>query len=370
MPLGAIIMWCHASAMAAIDLFDAADGLLGVMILGVLRLKPVIRNTCAELGLPHEHAFERALATSAVDLYITLDGMGAISWADFLLNPRRLRGSDFLMRWSQGVWSEQRLSDAVDATERYFAKAYGPSGTAPDNDVRAFELYFERLEKAGLGNLKRPDLLVFRSRDLQPVNEIINSLNGQSELPFTPEEDDRMRALLDLAVVAVECENSLWYARKMPDYNRALTPQRRLGGQPGLKKSAVLPTIIIKEEDRQPLRAWQDSRGVPIHIWHAFYDEAFGISLGDAEALFSAGKIVATEQVFQAPGGATTRKAIYKIYHQYAYRLAETAEDPTLSAAHIIDKNGHILPYVRFLGGKAQLLAEAVKILDAIGAAQ
>ncbi|MGC8552528.1 MAG: AccI family restriction endonuclease [Phycisphaerae bacterium] len=348
-------------------MFDADDGPLGVLILRVLRLKPVIRNTCAEFGLPPEHAFERALSLAAADLYSRLDGFGAIPWADFLLNPRRLRGSDFLMRWSQGVWSEQRLSDAVNATERYFAKPYGPSGTAPDNDVRAFELYFERLEKAGLGNLKRPDLMVFRSRHLQQVNEIINSLNGQSELPFTPEEDDRMRALLDLAVVAVECENSLWYARKMPDYNRALTPQRRLGGQLGLKKSAVLPTIIIKEEDRQPLRAWQDRRGVPIHIWHAFYDEAFGISLNDAESLFSSGKIAPTEQVYQAPGGATTRKTIHKIYHQYAYRLAETVEEPSLGADHIIDKNGHILPYVRFLGGRTQLLPDALKVLDAIG---
>jgi hypothetical protein len=25
---------------------------------------------------------------------------------DFLINPRRLRGSDFLMRWAQGRWSD------------------------------------------------------------------------------------------------------------------------------------------------------------------------------------------------------------------------------------------------------------------------
>jgi|GEM_PF-4742413 hypothetical protein len=30
------------------------------------------------------------------------------------------------------------------------------------DDVRAFELYFERLELAGLGNIKRPDLLIFK----------------------------------------------------------------------------------------------------------------------------------------------------------------------------------------------------------------
>jgi len=47
---------------------------------------------------------------------------------------------------------------------------YGPSGTAPDNDVRAFELYFEQLEKAGLGKIKRPDLLIYRTRDKAKVD--------------------------------------------------------------------------------------------------------------------------------------------------------------------------------------------------------
>ena len=38
---------------------------------------------------------------------------------DFLINPRRLRGSDFLMRWSQGEWSEERLIQAVIETKDY-----------------------------------------------------------------------------------------------------------------------------------------------------------------------------------------------------------------------------------------------------------
>jgi len=99
-----------------------------------------------------KHSFERALAVSIEDVEFQLSGAGPVIWADFLLNPRRLRGSDFLMRWSQGVWSEERLVHAVNATKKYFALPYGPSGVAPDHDVRAFELYFERLEHAGLGN--------------------------------------------------------------------------------------------------------------------------------------------------------------------------------------------------------------------------
>lgn len=311
-----------------------------------------------------EHPFEKVLAVSTEDIRMALLSMGNAPWAEFLLNPRRLRGSDFLMRWSQGIWSEERLTQAVNATGRYFALPYGPSGTAPDNDVRAFELYFERLEKAGLGNIKRPDLLIYRTRDKARIDSAVKVLNGISELPFTPEDDPNMQVLLEHAIIAVECENSLWRAKQMPDYTSPFTPQKRLGGHYGLKKTAVVPTIIIKEEDREPLKSWQKKRRVPIHVWHAFFDEAFGISLVNAEKLFAQGNIEPTEQVFQAPGGATTRKIIYKIYYKHAYPLATTIEEPQLVADSITDKNGHILPYVRFVGGKSQLSEQALNVLD------
>jgi hypothetical protein len=176
-----------------------------------------------------------------------------------------------------------------------------------------------------------------------------------------------MYELLQYAVIAVECENSLWRARQMPDYSSPLTPQKRLGGRNGLKKTAVTPTIIIKEEDREPLKIWQEQRKIPIHVWHSFFDEAYGIAFADAERLFTNGDIEPTVQVFQAPGGATTKKVIYKIYHRHAYSLATTVDEPQLVADSITDKNGHILPYVRFVGGKTQLNEKVLTILDSIG---
>lgn len=154
------------------------------------------------------HPFERALSVPMEDIEFFLAGVDTIPWADYLLNPRRLRGSDFLIRWSQGAWSEERLKQAVNATEKYFALPYGPSGTAPDNDVRAFELYFERLEAAGLGRLKRPDLLVFRASERALIEGIVAGLKGTSELPFTSEDDPAMKELLKRAVIAVECETA------------------------------------------------------------------------------------------------------------------------------------------------------------------
>src|SRR3990172_7871675 len=121
----------------------------------------------------YTHPFENVLSISRENIYLEFKSFPLLSWADFLLNPRRLRGSDFLMRWSQGVWSEKRLIEAVNENGKYFAIPYGPSGTAPTEDVRAFELYFERLEEAGLGKIKRPDLLVFRKADEAEVKKFL-----------------------------------------------------------------------------------------------------------------------------------------------------------------------------------------------------
>jgi hypothetical protein len=308
------------------------------------------------------HPFERALSVATEDIELVLRGLTEITWADFWLNPRKLRGSDFLMRWSQGVWSEKRLIDATNKTKKFYAIPYGPSGTAPSNDVREFELYFERLEVAGLGNIKRPDLLVFKIADKSFVDKFIVEIGGEEELPFITE--DKLRPLIQKAIVAVECENSLWVAEKMPDFSKPMKAQKRLGGKLGLAKTAVLPTVIIKEEDRLPLSKWQKENKIPIHVWHVFFDRAFGLSFDEAERLVTDGFILPTEQVFQAPGGATTKKTIYKYYYHYAYPLGVSSERPQLIPAFIEDKNGHILPYVKFEGGTLSIAEAAIKILS------
>ena len=311
------------------------------------------------------HPFERALSVSSVDFELELRGIKEIYWADFLLNPRKLRGSDFLMRWSQGVWAEKRLVAAINKTNQFYAIAYGPSGTAPTDDVRAFELYFERLEHAGLGKIKRPDLLVFKIADKPFVDKFLTSVGGEAELPFITE--DKLQELVSKAIIAVECENSLWVAEKMPFYNVPLKAQKRLGGKLGLAKNAVLPTVIIKEEDKIPLSKWQEQNKIPIHVWHVFFDRAYGLSFDDAQRLVTDGLILPTVQIFQAPGGATTKKAIYKYYYHYAYPLGSASEKPTLIPAFIEDKNGHILPYVKFEGGLLEITTDAINLLKQLG---
>lgn len=309
------------------------------------------------------HPFEKILSVCVENIEFEFQNNAFTEWSNFLLNPRRLRGSDFLMRWSQGVWSEERITQAVNQHGEFFAIPYGPSSTAPDDDVRAFELYFERLEAAGLGKIKRPDLLIFKNTDQEIVIRAVENLGGISELPFTQENDENMRNILSKAIVAIECENSLWKGSLMPDYLTEMKPQRRLGGKLGLRKAAVLPTIIIKEEDREPLQAWQDLNHIPIHVWHVFFDMAFGLALDEAQRLVEEGYILPTEQTFQAPGGATSKKLLYKFYYRYGYPLGDALEEPKLVAKSITDKNGHILPYVHFEDGRMNIRDEALSVL-------
>ncbi len=252
--------------------------------------------------------------------------------------------------------------EAIVESGEFLCYPYGPSGVAP-NDVREYELYFERLEAAGLGQIKRPDLLVFPAHRKAEIEAIIARVGGIEELPFTQESHPNMVTLLDYAVIAIECENSLWRAKQMPDFGIPMTPQRRLNGEIGMKKAAVLPTVIIKEQDISPLRQWQEQTGVPIHIWHSFFDVAFGLSFRRAIELIEGGQIVATSQTFQAPNGATTTKNIYKIYYHYAYPIGTSIEEPSLKATAITDKNGHILPFVVFEGGKLTITDETIDIL-------
>lgn len=315
-------------------------------------------------SIQNRDVFEGYLSAAVEDIELEFTGFPYIPWADHFLNPRRLRGSDFLMRWNQGVWSERIVIEAINDTREFYAIPYGPSSVAPDNDVRAYELYFERLEQAGLSQLKRPDILLFGKSDAVEVDRLVNTLGGEDELPFIPEDDPAMRQLLSRAIIAVECENSLWRARQMPSYGERLRPMRRLGGRLGLPKNAVLPTVILKEEDRGRLFTWQDENNIDIHIWHIFYDMSFGLGLNAADALIAEGLIEPTNQRFQAPGGATTEKYIYKFYYHYAYPIGDITEEPNLVADFITDRNGHILPFVRFEGGRMIINTETIQLLE------
>jgi hypothetical protein len=111
---------------------------------------------------------------------------------------------------------------------------------------------------------------------------------------------------------------------------------------------------------------WQKQNKTPIHVWHVFYDRAFGLAFDEAERLVRRKLIEPTVQIFQAPGGATTKKVIYKYYYHYAYPLGISKEQPRLVPDFLQDKNGHILPYVKFEGGSLEITQDALNLLGTL----
>lgn len=314
---------------------------------------------------PRHNLFDSVFSSPMETVDCELCGHPPLPWADFLLNSRPLRGSDFVMRWQQRVWSERRIVESVARTGRFAAIPYGPGSAAPDDDPHAHESYFERVERAGRAGVKRPDLLIVPGAHREEVARIVSEVGGSEELPFLEETDPRVRRLLRLSTLAVECENSLRCAREMPDYGKPLRPMHRLDGRPGLPRTAILPTIDLGGEDLHRLVSWQDEHAIPIHIWQVFYDLAFGIGLDEARRVIDTGLTEATEQRFQAPGGAFYDRSIYGIYYHYAYELGRMTAEPRLVADSIEDRNGHLLPYVRFEGGDLELEEGALRLLNA-----
>ena len=102
-------------------------------------------------------SFEHFLQTAKVELELLLPNL-FFQVCELYLNPRYLRGSDFLMRFSQGRWAEDIVVRTINETDEFRAVPYGPSSVAP-SDPQQMEQYFERLDRAGTIG-KRPDLLV------------------------------------------------------------------------------------------------------------------------------------------------------------------------------------------------------------------
>jgi hypothetical protein len=164
----------------------------------------------------------------------------------YLINPRRLRGSDFLMRWMQGRWSEDVVQRALNSTAEFGVIPYGPSTVAPD-DPNELELFFEKMDVITLEG-KRPDLLLFHKDDYEwAVQELSTRLNGVESVALTP--STQISDIISKAIAALEVENSLWVTAKMPGFGKPFKRFLRGKNMGRLKSAGPAPTIIVKQED-------------------------------------------------------------------------------------------------------------------------
>lgn len=135
----------------------------------------------------------------------------------FLVNPRRLRGSDFLMRWAQGRWSEEIVIRALNQTEQYGVIPYGPSTVAPE-DPNELELFFQKMDIINREG-KRPDLLLYNKASYAWARNEVNRRFGSVE-KVAETSSSALEDIISKANVALEVENSLWVTEKMPGFGK------------------------------------------------------------------------------------------------------------------------------------------------------
>jgi hypothetical protein len=274
----------------------------------------------------------------------------------FLINPRRLRGSDFLMRWSQGRWSEEIVIRALSQNDQFGVIPYGPSTIAPE-DPKELELFFDRMdviEREG----KRPDLLLYDRATLGQVRqELERRLGGVEKMAET--SSSGLRDLIVKARVALEIENSLWVTEKMPGFGKPFSRFTRGKNKGRLKPAGIIPTIIMKQEDVPRLQQWEADYGVPIYVVHIFYDRGYFIKFDDVLTLLESGDLGWETQRFTNPDGtASSPKQIVKVPYVLCKDFG-LVSGQTLEPHAFVDKNGKVMTYVTFEGGEIELAPTA-----------
>lgn len=207
---------------------------------------------------------------------------------DFLVNPRRLRGSDFLMRWAQGRWSEDIVIRALNQTSEFGAIPYGPSTVAPE-DPAELESFFDRMSVIAQEG-KRPDVLVFDRPTFAWAERTIQQRLGDIA-KFAETASGEFRDVIARAKVAIEIENSLWVTEKMPGFGKPFTRYTRGKNKGRLKPAGIVPTIIVKHEDIARLRQWQSDFGVPLYIVHIFYDRGYFVKFDEVLVWLNSGEL-------------------------------------------------------------------------------
>lgn len=278
------------------------------------------------------------------------------------------RGSDFAMRWEQSRWAEERIMNAICRSTNFVALPYGRSQIGPGKpeEIKEYWKKYRGIE----GDWKRPDLLVLpRSiyRERKKAWKIILK-------DPTTTEDAKLRPIINAAICGIEAENSLWIASKMPDYKLSV---------PLRKKKNIAPNIWVKEEDRAKLRRWSTRNRKPIFVVQVFYDKAYMARLDfilDAlnriahckgrirkDALAKQlGVVTSAQNYYDARTGTTTTKTVYLVHHSVATPFGECTSKPSARPKLMKEKNGKLIPYVRFVGGTLAFNKEARAVFGAL----
>jgi hypothetical protein len=87
--------------------------------------------SCGSSPMSKSHKFESFLSALVDEVELDLNAHGLIPCLDHWLNPRRLRGSDFLMRWFSRCMERRKIDLGRECDDRIFRSAVRAQGRRP-----------------------------------------------------------------------------------------------------------------------------------------------------------------------------------------------------------------------------------------------
>lgn len=228
----------------------------------------------------------------------------------------RFRGDNFKGKWSLGSWAEQKIINAINDSDSLRAVAYGKSGVSSAKNLKERQEYWNlHKERESFG--KRPDVLVFKRNIFENLLSKYPSI--LDNLPDNLESD--IKEIVESSLLAIESEASIWQGEKMKHFGRNWS--EKTGNLKPLSevKSWTAPTVIVKDEDLQPLVDWQNYYQKPIYIVHLFYDMALMLNFSKLREYISDGTVKG--EIFDY-GKAS--KTIYKTFYGLAEEFGKFTE--------------------------------------------
>jgi len=235
-----------------------------------------------------------------------------------MVQTPRFRGENFKGKWSLGSWAEQKIISAINASEYFRAVPYGKSGvsTAKNKDeIRDYWNLHKERESFG----KRPDVLVFAKETYDELEK--DEINAELFKNLSGNLETDIEKIVNASLLGIESEASIWQGEKMKHFGRNWS--EKTGGLKPLNevKTWTAPTVIVKDEDLQPLVDWQDYYQKPIYIVHLFYDMALMLNFSKLREYIAEG--VVKGEIFDY-GKAS--KTIYKTFYGLATEFGKFTE--------------------------------------------
>lgn len=228
----------------------------------------------------------------------------------------RFRGDNFKGKWSLGSWAEQKIISAINNSHSLRAVPYGKSGVSSAKNLQEKREYWNlHKERESFG--KRPDVLVFEKN----VYEKLASKHSAilDNLPDNLESE--IQEIVESSLLAIESEASIWQGERMKHFGRKWSEKTGKLKPLSEVKSWTAPTVIVKDEDLQPLIDWQNYYQKPIYIVHLFYDMALMLNFSKLREYISDGTVKG--EIFDY-GKAS--KTIYKTFYGLADEFGKFTE--------------------------------------------